>query len=395
MAMWLEPTELPDGCQRLSTILSARGRLSITDVWRRVRVLFEHGPDHRGEDHACAAAEERSARRAHARRGGAPAQALHRAPAQGARDARGARSRGARRRCAMRAPTTRGRRARSRARSPSASPRPSSSTCGAWWATKARASTTTKRSSGSRARATRRSTTASSPGRCAPRCATGEWRWCANRSTACPSPARTRRRGSTGTGARSPSQGEEMGSRAYYLRIAGQADFYGLLASEELGYVDGAARRDARADRGGSRGRSGRPGTRARAGAHSPRHPRRRRARMALHHPLVRRRAPARRRRACAPQRRLRPCDPHRRPHLAAAQLHAALPDAVPGRVPRLRGHARRRRGVGARPGAPGEPLQHRCALERRCRRPDAGNAAHRALRRGQDRAAQLPRRRA
>jgi len=42
-AMWLEPTELPDGCQRLSTILSARGRLSVTDIWSRVRVLFEHG----------------------------------------------------------------------------------------------------------------------------------------------------------------------------------------------------------------------------------------------------------------------------------------------------------------------------------------------------------------
>jgi soluble lytic murein transglycosylase len=42
-AMWLEPLELPDGCQRLSAILSMRGRLSTTDVWRRVRVLFEHG----------------------------------------------------------------------------------------------------------------------------------------------------------------------------------------------------------------------------------------------------------------------------------------------------------------------------------------------------------------
>jgi soluble lytic murein transglycosylase len=31
--------------------------------------------------------------------------------------------------------------------------------------------------------------------------------------------------------------GEETGSRAYYLRIAGQTDFYGLLASEELGYL--------------------------------------------------------------------------------------------------------------------------------------------------------------
>ena len=33
------------------------------------------------------------------------------------------------------------------------------------------------------------------------------------------------------------AQGEATGSRAYYLRIAGQTDFYGLLAAEELGYV--------------------------------------------------------------------------------------------------------------------------------------------------------------
>jgi soluble lytic murein transglycosylase len=33
------------------------------------------------------------------------------------------------------------------------------------------------------------------------------------------------------------AQGEETGSRAYFLRIAGQTDFYGLLAAEELGYV--------------------------------------------------------------------------------------------------------------------------------------------------------------
>ena len=43
MAMWLEPAELPDGCQRLSAILSTRGRITVTDVWRRVRVLFEQG----------------------------------------------------------------------------------------------------------------------------------------------------------------------------------------------------------------------------------------------------------------------------------------------------------------------------------------------------------------
>src|SRR5437763_2122585 len=33
------------------------------------------------------------------------------------------------------------------------------------------------------------------------------------------------------------AQGEDTGSRAYYLRIAGNTDFYGLLAAEELGYV--------------------------------------------------------------------------------------------------------------------------------------------------------------
>jgi soluble lytic murein transglycosylase len=33
------------------------------------------------------------------------------------------------------------------------------------------------------------------------------------------------------------AQGEEIGARAYYSRIAGQTDFYGLLANEELGYV--------------------------------------------------------------------------------------------------------------------------------------------------------------
>ena len=33
------------------------------------------------------------------------------------------------------------------------------------------------------------------------------------------------------------ASGEAVGGRAYYLRIAGQTDFYGLLAAEELGYV--------------------------------------------------------------------------------------------------------------------------------------------------------------
>jgi soluble lytic murein transglycosylase len=41
-AIWLEPRELPDGCNTLvERMLDAR-RISVEDVWRRVRVLFEN-----------------------------------------------------------------------------------------------------------------------------------------------------------------------------------------------------------------------------------------------------------------------------------------------------------------------------------------------------------------
>jgi soluble lytic murein transglycosylase len=43
MTIWLEPAELPEGCQRVAVALSAKGRLSAIDIWRRVRVLFEQG----------------------------------------------------------------------------------------------------------------------------------------------------------------------------------------------------------------------------------------------------------------------------------------------------------------------------------------------------------------
>ena len=41
--MWLEPRELPDGCVRLADTMVTRARLSTTDIWKRVRVLFEAG----------------------------------------------------------------------------------------------------------------------------------------------------------------------------------------------------------------------------------------------------------------------------------------------------------------------------------------------------------------
>lgn len=41
--IWLHPEELPPGCQRLAERLDRLGRLSTTDVWQRVRILFENG----------------------------------------------------------------------------------------------------------------------------------------------------------------------------------------------------------------------------------------------------------------------------------------------------------------------------------------------------------------
>ena len=41
--MWLEPQELPEGCAQLAQHLLDEERVTVTDVWRRVRELFEHG----------------------------------------------------------------------------------------------------------------------------------------------------------------------------------------------------------------------------------------------------------------------------------------------------------------------------------------------------------------
>jgi len=41
--MWLLPSELPEGCARLADTMVTRERLDVTEIWKRVRVLFEHG----------------------------------------------------------------------------------------------------------------------------------------------------------------------------------------------------------------------------------------------------------------------------------------------------------------------------------------------------------------
>jgi soluble lytic murein transglycosylase len=42
-SMWLEPKELPEGCARVVDMMLARDRVSVTDIWQRVRELFENG----------------------------------------------------------------------------------------------------------------------------------------------------------------------------------------------------------------------------------------------------------------------------------------------------------------------------------------------------------------
>jgi len=41
--IWAEPRELPEGCAKLADTMVTRGRISTTDIWKRVRVLFEAG----------------------------------------------------------------------------------------------------------------------------------------------------------------------------------------------------------------------------------------------------------------------------------------------------------------------------------------------------------------
>jgi soluble lytic murein transglycosylase len=43
LLIWAEPRELPEGCAKLADTMVTRGRVSITEIWKRVRLLFEAG----------------------------------------------------------------------------------------------------------------------------------------------------------------------------------------------------------------------------------------------------------------------------------------------------------------------------------------------------------------
>ena len=236
MAMWLEPTELPDGCQRLSTILSTRGRLTITDVWRRVRVLFEHGqisaakstlgllPRNEAPDERMLAEAARQPRRF-----------IERLPkALETRAAHEVAVLGAVRLARTDAPAV------ARALEGVLAERLSEADLKYLWGVVGLEGAREHHDEAIKWFA-RAGDTPLDDRQLAwkVRAALRDGQWLVVRESI--------DRMSFGTahqaawiywyGRALAVQGEEMGSRAYYLRIAGQADFYGLLASEELGYV--------------------------------------------------------------------------------------------------------------------------------------------------------------
>jgi soluble lytic murein transglycosylase len=236
MAMWLEPTELPDGCQRLSMVLSARGRLTVTDVWRRVRVLFEQGqitaakttlallPKNEAPDERMLAEAARQPRRF-----------IERLPkALETRAAHEVAVLGAIRYARIDAPAV------ARAlEGPLAELLSDAELKYLWgivgyesarehhndalkWFARAGDTPLEDRHLAWKTRAALRD---------------GEWKLVRESIDRMSFGAAHQTAWVYWYGRSLAAQGEEMGSRAYFLRIAGQADFYGLLASEELGYV--------------------------------------------------------------------------------------------------------------------------------------------------------------
>ena len=236
MAMWLEPAELPDGCQRLSAILSTRGRLTVTDIWRRVRVLFEHGqitaaktalallPKNETPDERMLAEAARQPRRFIERLPKVlETRAAHEVAVLGA--LRYARTDAAAVAAALAGPLAE--------RLSEAELKYLWGVVGyegarehhddaLKWFARAGDTPLEDRHLAWKVRAALRD---------------GQWQVVRESIDHMSVAAAHQPAWIYWYGRALAVKGEEMGSRAYYLRIAGQADFYGLLASEELGYV--------------------------------------------------------------------------------------------------------------------------------------------------------------
>ena len=234
--IWVEPRELPPGCAQLADRLQEGGRLSATAVWRRARLLFERGqitaaksalgylpkgeaPDERALAEAARAPKRllehlpknldlRAAREVVVLAGVRYAHADPEAMAQALAGTLGAQLPEKELQYLWARVGYEG----ARAEQPEALK----------WYLRADAAPLTDEELAWKARTALRR---------------GQWRVVRDAIDRMSAGARQDPAWTYWYGRALAAQDEEAGARAYYLRIAGQTDFYGLLASEELGYV--------------------------------------------------------------------------------------------------------------------------------------------------------------
>lgn len=234
--MWLEPHELPKSCGELATLLWQRARISTNDVWQRVRVLFESGQITAAKEAlGYLGKDEAPDERALAEAARHPKRLLDRLPKHMERRATRevvvlAAIRHARNDPEAAAAALEGSLG---ARLPEADVRYLWGRIGfeaarfhhenaLKWYTRAEDTRLDDEQLAWKVRAALRR---------------GNWPVVIDAIDRMSAEARRQPAWIYWYGRALGAQGQETGSRAYYLRIAGQTDFYGLLADEELGYV--------------------------------------------------------------------------------------------------------------------------------------------------------------
>ena len=235
-AMWLEPRELPPSCDKMAAILWERNRIQVTDVWRRVRVLFENGQITAAKEAlGYLPKAELPDERALAEAARQPKRLIERLPKSMDRRATHEVVVLAAIRHARNDPEA----AALALEGPLAKRLPEQDLRYLWgrvgyeaarvhhdnalrWYARAGATRLDDEQLAWKARAALRRS---------------NWQTVRDAIDGMSAEVRREAAWTYWYGRALAAQGEETGSRAYYLRIAGQTDFYGLLANEDLGYV--------------------------------------------------------------------------------------------------------------------------------------------------------------
>jgi soluble lytic murein transglycosylase len=236
-AMWLEPRGLPTGCETLVAELLKRDRFSVTDIWQRVRVLFENGQiaaakealgylsNEESPDERLLADAARQPRRVIEN----PPKNLERRAARevvvlaGIRYARSdtaAMAEALEGKLGAQLPEKEAKYLWGRVAYEAAS-RALSERALAWYERAGDTQLDDEQLAWKARMALRR----------------GNWAMVRDAIDRMSIEARRDPAWTYWYGRALAAQGEDLGARAYFLRIAGQTDFYGLLANEELGYV--------------------------------------------------------------------------------------------------------------------------------------------------------------